>query len=384
MNSNENNELPIILIAEDDLVLNRLIQRTLKQEGYELAYSYDGKETINQIIERNPDLILLDYQLPDLNARDVIQEMKTKHINVPFVIMTGNGDERIAVDLMKMGAKDYLIKDNNFIAFLPTVVNKVINELRTLSALKYTESILRESERRYSDLFENTNDIVYTMDLEGYINTINSYVEKLLGYKPTELIGRNFSDFATMESQRTAMYNMHRQLVDKESHLKFEIDIIAKNNSLLTFEINSYLRYHNNNPVEVFGIARDITERKKIDRKNKEYLDLIKSIYITSPDPILITKCDGEIVDMNHKTIELLHVSSKNSLIGHNFFEKFPKKEKKNVISHISKSLDKGATNEVESYFEIDNKEIKVQIFSSIVYDSFDTPTFFVFFIKIK
>ena len=119
-----------IFVVEDDEGLSRLIQKNLKRAGYNTKGVLTGADAISSL-SSNPaaTLMLLDYKLPDMTAEQVIKTLQKRNCSVPFIIITGHGDERIAVKLMKLGARDYMLKDAAFLDLLPTVVNRVSKRL---------------------------------------------------------------------------------------------------------------------------------------------------------------------------------------------------------------------------------------------------------------
>ena len=134
-----------ILVVEDDEGINRLIQKTLRRQGFEVDGVLTGHEAIRFIEEKNDVILLLDFKLADMNAREFVQILQSKSLQVPFIIMTGYGDERIAVEMMKQGAKDYLVKDQNFIELLPQIFSNTLKKLENEKKLKVAEAALQEA-----------------------------------------------------------------------------------------------------------------------------------------------------------------------------------------------------------------------------------------------
>ena len=102
-----------VLIAEDSIELGLAVELTLKQAGFSTQRVSTGKEVLDFCATHSPDttLLLLDYQLGDLTAKEVIQRLKKQNRCYYFVVMTGYGNESIAVDMMKLGAEEYLVKE---------------------------------------------------------------------------------------------------------------------------------------------------------------------------------------------------------------------------------------------------------------------------------
>src|SRR4030095_227015 len=93
-----------ILIIDDDEGLLRLVEKTLKREGFSTATASSGQEALAWLSQNNADLILLDLKLQDIEGKEVINRLADAGRLVPFIIITGQGDERVAVEMMKRGA----------------------------------------------------------------------------------------------------------------------------------------------------------------------------------------------------------------------------------------------------------------------------------------
>ncbi|MCI0534871.1 MAG: response regulator, partial [Verrucomicrobiales bacterium] len=128
-----------IFIVDDDAGLLRLVGRALQREGFVTATASSGKEAIAWLARDITDLMLLDLKLPDIEGRELVGALASAGRSVPFIIITGQGDERAAVDMMKRGALDYLVKDVQFIEFVPTVVKRALTQLEKDKRLAFAE-----------------------------------------------------------------------------------------------------------------------------------------------------------------------------------------------------------------------------------------------------
>ncbi|HKP46285.1 MAG TPA: ATP-binding protein [Pyrinomonadaceae bacterium] len=134
----------------------------------------------------------------------------------------------------------------------------------TLVERERAELALRESEERYRDLVENANDIVYTMDFNGNLTSINKAAEAITGYKRSDLLSKNLTDFITPQSLDTTRRMLERKLQGEE-RTNYEMDLLSIDGRSLTFEISSKLILKDGQPVGVQGIARDITTRRRAE-----------------------------------------------------------------------------------------------------------------------
>ncbi len=155
-----------ILVVDDDPGLTCLIERELRREGFKTAAVGSGQDATQWLQQHRADLLLLDLKLPDMEGPALIGSMLSMGRSVPFIIITGQGDERVAVDMMKRGALDYLVKDVNFIEFVPTVVRRALTQLdkeRRLNAsesdrLRLEQEILQISEREQQRIGRDLHD----------------------------------------------------------------------------------------------------------------------------------------------------------------------------------------------------------------------------------
>lgn len=142
---------PLIFIVDDDRGMLRLIEKTLQREGFATATSASARDALEWLRSNRPALMLLDLKLQDMEGKEVINHLSDLGMLVPFIVITGQGDERVAVEMMKRGALDYLTKDTQFQEFLPTVVRRALGQLERDRRLAAAEN---ERERLQQQLLE--------------------------------------------------------------------------------------------------------------------------------------------------------------------------------------------------------------------------------------
>lgn len=121
--------VPSILIIEDDPGLSMMIGHTLRRSGFQVLTAMSGAAGISLALSNPPTLMLLDYALPDMLCTDLVRHLSLLNRCPPFIIVTGQGDERVAVKMMKLGARDYLIKDESLLELIPHVIFRACDEL---------------------------------------------------------------------------------------------------------------------------------------------------------------------------------------------------------------------------------------------------------------
>ncbi|RME00588.1 MAG: PAS domain S-box protein, partial [Calditrichaeota bacterium] len=144
------------------------------------------------------------------------------------------------------------------------------------------DELLRQSEEKYRELFENANDIIYTHDLQGNFLSINKSGEKVTGYSKEEMLKMNINQIVPLEQLKKSWLMINQRMVQPIT-TTYEMDILAKDGKRIPLEVSTRLIKQHGRPVAVQGIARDITERRLAEQQIKKSLDekvvLLKEIH---------------------------------------------------------------------------------------------------------
>jgi signal transduction histidine kinase len=166
-----------ILVVDDDEGLLILMAETLRGAGHEVETATSAKATRAWLDTHTPALMILDLKLPDGSGPALVGELQKHKTRVPFVVVTGQGDEKIAVEVMKQGALDYVIKDTRLLDVLPAIVQRALASLAQEKALvaaqaehkRLEQEILAAGEReRHSigaDLHDNLGQQLTALEL---------------------------------------------------------------------------------------------------------------------------------------------------------------------------------------------------------------------------
>ncbi|RJQ54590.1 MAG: response regulator [Nitrospiraceae bacterium] len=133
-----------IIIAEKDHDFSRLVLETLKDYGLHSMRLFTGKDVIDRVAENPDSLLLLGCSLQDMTGSQVIEILSGKNISVPFIPIIGPGDEKAAVELMEMGAKNYIIKGTGLTDIIPLVVKNVLRGFEWEKEAAEAEDILQK------------------------------------------------------------------------------------------------------------------------------------------------------------------------------------------------------------------------------------------------
>lgn len=248
-----------VLLLEDSATDAELNERILRKAGLEFtALRVETEpEFTAALAEFKPDILLADYHLPQFDGLSALAIVSEKYPDIPFIFVTGALGEERAVDSIKLGATDYIIKDR--LTRLPLAVQRALEE----KALRLQR---RESEEKFRKITESAQDAIIMMGADQRISFWNRAAERIFGYAVDEVIGQKLHDLIVPEAARRRFMQGFPHFQDcGEGPIIGRVQELAalrKGGEEFPVEISVAAtqlsgRWH------AIGIVRDITERKK-------------------------------------------------------------------------------------------------------------------------
>lgn len=302
-----------ILILEDNDTDAELMKHELRKgniifESKCVETREDFKKSLEDFA---PDLILADYTLPAFDGRSALRISNEKLPYVPFIFVSGTIGEDFAIESLKSGATDYVLKDR--MSRLAPAVNRALREAEEKVEYKKAEKALKDSELRFRSVVQSANDAIILTDGNGNIISWNKEAEAIFGYTEKEVLGKPITHIMPQRYR-----DRHQKKLEYVS-LVGKFDIIGK-----TVESYGLRKDGSEFPLEISaamwkteegtfysGIIRDITERKKAE----EELLKFKLGLERSGEAIFITDPDGTIVYVN-PAFEKIYGYSKEETLG--------------------------------------------------------------------
>lgn len=148
-----------ILVADDDSGVCLLMEEALANVGHHVVCLHSGKDVVDWLSNSRARLLMLDVSLPDMDGAGVLDLLNKNRKDVPFVIISGMADTKVAVGYMRRGARDYLIKDANFLDLVPAVVGRVLRDVeRDQQITRLQREILEIAEREQRRIGQDLHD----------------------------------------------------------------------------------------------------------------------------------------------------------------------------------------------------------------------------------
>ena len=269
-----------ILLIEDDPAHAELIRRAFEFRGdaARLTIAYTLEQAHASIRAEKPNLIIADWRLPDGDSHELLGDGRDSS-NLPVIIMTSYGSEKSAVEIIKAGALDYIVKSSESMSDMPHIAERAIKQWNTILNQERMQKALAESEAQFRLLAENSSDMITRHDPDLSIRYISPACRNLVGYEPEELLGR--SVFPLIHPEDAIKLG---DLLAKSPGIVFSKAIpyraMHKNGEYVWLETTAKIIYdEDNNIIEYQASSRDISERKLAESARQRALEDLQEAY---------------------------------------------------------------------------------------------------------
>jgi two-component system, cell cycle sensor histidine kinase and response regulator CckA len=275
-----------VLSVEDSERDAALLRRHLERAGYELTFArVETPAAMRAALEtREWDIILADYTMPQFGALAALALLKETGLDIPFIVISGTVGEELAVEAMRVGANDYMMKDK--LARLAPAVERELHEAENRRARRRAENALRESEDRYRDLVEHSQELICTHDLAGRLLSVNPWAAKVLGYDRDDLLKKNMRDFLVPEFGN--QFDDYLAAVQREGFARGLLVVQTATGEARVWEYNNSLRTEGVEVPIVRGIAHDVTERRQAEEALRESEARYRLLFESNPHPMWV------------------------------------------------------------------------------------------------
>jgi len=307
-----------VLLIEDNPGDARLVQEMLSgdsaREGHAFAVSH--VERLSQALdlltrpETRFDLALVDLSLPDSQGLDTVRRVLGVASRLPIIVLSGHGDQDVAMAAVKSGAQDYFVKGHVDEHALPRAIRYAIERKRV-------EEMLRESEERFRDLFEGLPVGLYRTIPEGQIVDANPALAQVLDYPSREsLLAVNVANlYVDPEERRQQLTWLESQEVVRGSEIRLRrydgAVIWARDTARAVRDAEGRTLYYE-------GSLEDVTERRRMEDALRQERDLVAQLIDTSPVCITIANREGQITFANPRAEDMLGLT-RDEIVQHTY-----------------------------------------------------------------
>ncbi|MDQ7782869.1 MAG: response regulator [Desulfomonilaceae bacterium] len=265
---NTGSEIPKILIADDSEILNNMLRDVFEENGFDVVQAFDGAECISLFLRQNPDVVLIDVQMPKVDGIEVLRYIKEKSPRTLVIIMTGAGTEKTAVRAMKLGADDYLNKPFGVVDVV-ALSTKLLERRRSDEENIRLKNEVRRGEKYLAHLTKIINEALITTDALGRIQFINRAAEMLWGYSEEDLKGKDIH-FLIRGEARTLLYRDLVKDTIRAGKIEGEFHFRRKDKGTFPGYLSTSVIKDNGRVRGIVVVVADLTRLYEVERRLKQ------------------------------------------------------------------------------------------------------------------
>jgi PAS domain S-box-containing protein len=300
-----------VLIIEDEKAHFTLMKRAITREfsSASVYHFQDATTCLERLDQINPTVIITDYLMPGMSGIELLEVLNQQNMDIPVIMITGQGDENIAVRAIKSGAKDYLVKTKDFFTLLPSVIERVVRE-------KELKQSLRESKIQKQAILDASLDQICYIDADLKIIWANKAVifnlsvslENIIGqfcYKTLrnrEIPCEKCPSLKARETGHIEKCTLHYPELEGKYFDSYSVPMINEKEKIIGF----------------IEISRDITEQRETEKALNQSEKRFRDIVDNAPFGYYRIGKDGLWQYVNRET-ERMHGHSSREIIGKNF-----------------------------------------------------------------
>lgn len=353
-----------VLVVDDQKVDAELMVAALQNAGYSVAWQWvDNEARFRDLLSSEFDLVLSDYQLAQFDGGRALKLLHEYELGVPFVVVSSIENPETAVECMKMGADDYVLKSQ--LARLGLVVGRALNDKRLREEKRQAELALRENEQRYRQMVELSPDLIL-IHVDDEIVFINSRGAQLLGAaSPQDIEGNHIMNIIHPDYRGLA--NRRIELLERGVRVPFTEDrFLRLDGKPLDLEVIAVASvYQGQHAIQVFG--RDISERKRSQLALQQSDEKFGVVFRESLDAILIVDAESELIfSVNPATHRILKYDAQD-ILGQHFSILFPTERKIQERELIHRLRAYGAVLESQAFLRGDGVVIPMDLTATLI-----------------
>jgi two-component system cell cycle sensor histidine kinase/response regulator CckA len=321
-----------VLIIDDDLAQAEMVSEFLKIAGYQqVDHTSDLQGAWQRLNEQPFDIILLDYRLPDGTGLELLEQLSRHGRQIPVVMVTGQGNERIAAQAIQHGAADYLLKSGDYLITLPALIHKTVQAHQLKLSIQHTQ----EQIRYQATLLNNVRDAIVVWDLSGQITYWNRAAEVLFSCDARERLGQPVANvylsifkppIAIPKQDETGAAHVVRQFQVQDGKTVWVSSHVTP----------LYSGSPHERPLGYMDVTHDITRRVEAEQALRESEARYRAIVEDYQTELICRFKPNGMLTFANEVYCRYFGKSRDELIGMNFLYFIPEDERPKLIHHLS------------------------------------------------
>ena len=285
--------------ADAELISHEISKSGIKFESVLVETKKDYKAALKSFL---PDLIVSDYALPQFDGMAALCFRNEHYPSIPFILVTGSINEEVAVECMKAGADDYVIKQN--LSRLVPAIETALSRKKIIKEKEIAESMLKESEERFRMLFDKAPIGYQSLNIDGDLLEINETWLEMFGYSRQEVIGKWFGDFLSPEFKDA--FRERFPLFKERGKIHSEFGMVKKNGSVMTIAFDGRIGHSLDGEfMQTHCVLEDVSELRQTENTLRESEERFHLAVENSPVPIMIHDENDKILILSKGWVDI-------------------------------------------------------------------------------
>ncbi len=341
MTKSPKTKLFIVTETVDDLI--RRLQNRLQESGFGEISILSGEAVKEHYDELAGSLMIIDSDLRNLPAVELVDRLKRIDANASFVVMVGRANITTGAELLKQGALGYFVKDEYCLELAPSVINEALNKLEQLKEREINEKSLQESEGIFKSLADRANFGIIILQ-DGIIKYASPSLERMSGYMVKELVGSAFIQYIHPSKRKEAQKTHNSRFTKGDINQIYESVLVHKDGREVYTEISGGVITYKGKPADLV-VLRDVSSTHRYEKALESSEERYRSLVENMTEGIVIQDENGVLTYANENLCKMMNCPLEE-LIGKSDVDLLDK-ENQQIYSERFRQLKRG---EKESY----------------------------------
>jgi PAS domain S-box-containing protein len=345
-----------ILHVDDDAKFLAVAKQCLEEQGLiKVDIALSAESALEKLSNARYDAIVADYQMTGKNGLELLEELRQREIDIPFILFTCKGKGEIAIEALNAGVERFIDKQGEAEATYQELRHSIISAVKR----RRTETLLKEAENRLRQITENIQDILLLTDTNFIVTYASTSCKSILGYDPNDIVGKSLEHLIHPDDLPNVIKTVEKAM-DNRSGDRMEARVKHADGHFLLLEgIGRILIDGKGQFAGAVLTCRDITERRRMEQAIKESEEKYRKLFEEAIDAIFVADAEtGIIVDCNRAATALVG-RPKSELIGMHQRFLHPEENAGKFSKSFEQHLRENEGNVIEAQIVTKNGEIR-------------------------
>lgn len=311
----------VLYLEDSDLDAELVLARLEKSDLSLQVDRVSDRDAFEQRLRDNHyDVILSDYQVPRFTGSEAVELASRLQPDVPLIIVSGAMGEELAIETLKQGATDYVLKQR--LARLPTAIKRAVDDARDQKALRTSQTAVRETQESLAFALDAAGLGTWELNLETGDFSCTALFAQNLGLPAQTVVTHDLLLSAIHPDDREHVEQTTRQVFASKVIYDIEYRVVWPNGEIHWLNVRGrFLDPAEGHPALMRGVSLDITDRKQSEERLRASEARFRAIVETEPECVKLVAADGTLLQINRAGLQMIEADSLEQVIGKSIFD---------------------------------------------------------------